>query len=176
MELQQQHEWQRFREHAVDHLRSFAHVDTTKYRPAAQFLILPSFSDTRSIDILQQDNTLLAFHTVWRTTTDLPRFANPVERLKHLPQPIPTYESVPLNIGEPTLQHLLSAIGEVDLTSSPTANTASLDGTSYELYAGPETDSKRLRWHSTLPPEWKSLHPICEKFLAMERESELYAE
>ena len=175
MEAEQQIEWSLLRDRAVEHLRDFGHVKRSKYRPVAQFLILPSFSDTRCIDLLDRDNTIVAFHTIWKSTTDINAFATPVERLKHPRSFTPTYESAELDVESAALQNLLSTIGSVNLKLTPTTSTICVDGTSYELYVGPGYTGIRMRWHNELPNEWEALRPARDTLLEMESSSCLIA-
>ena len=175
MESEQQIEWSMLCNRAIEHLRDFGHVKRSKYRPVAQFLILPSFADTRCVDVLERDDTLLAFHTIWKSTTDINAFSTPVERLKHPHIFMPTYDSVELDVGAASLQNLLSTIGGVNLKLTPTTNTICVDGTSYELYVCPGYTGIRLRWHHELPDEWEMLRPARDTFLELETLSCLIA-
>ena len=175
MESEQQIEWSMLRDRAIEHLRDFGHVKRSKYRPVAQFLILPSFSATRSVDLLERDNLLVAFHSIWKSTTDMNAFATPIERMKHPRIFMPTYESLELDVNPANLQNLLSTIGSVELKLTPTTNTICVDGTSYELYVGPGYTGIRLRWHHELPDEWNTLMPIRDTFLEWEQSSCLIA-
>jgi len=175
MESEQQIEWSLLRDRAINHLRDFGHVKRPKYRPVAQFLVLPSFTDTRCVDLLERDDRLVAFHTIWKSTTDINAFATPVERLKHPQIFLPTFESVELDVDAGTTQNLLSTIASVNLKLTPTTNTICVDGTSFELYVGPGYTGIRLRWHHELPDEWDELRPVYETFLEIETLSCLIA-
>ena len=162
MEAEEMMEWGLVRDRAVAHLRECRHIDTSKHRPLAQFLIIPSFEDTIAVDIVHSQQQLAAYVTLWRSTIDINAFASPVERLRH-PRPfLPTYESHQACVPTQNLAELLEQFSQIVLPLSATTNTISLDGTSYELRSGDGYSGIRLHWHNRLPEAWSMLDMIVD--------------
>ena len=160
-------EWGLVRNRAVAHLRECGHIRVSKHRPQAQFLILPSFTDSIAVDIVRSNDELAGYVTHWRQTTDITAFATPVERLKHPTPFIPTYDSTRVDISSNQLDSLLTELTTTRINVSPTTNSISVDGTSYELSAGTGYSGIRLRWHNQLPQDWSVLSPVVDAFQTM---------
>jgi hypothetical protein len=167
MESEQIIEWTLVRDRAVAHLRECGHIRISKHCPQAQFLILPSFTDTVSVDIVLSNDELAAYVTRWQQTTDIEAFATPVERLKHSTPFMPTYDTTRLNITHDRLNSILSRLAATPIKLSPTANSMSVDGTSYELNSGMGFTGIRLRWHNQLPDEWTILSSVVDELQEM---------
>ena len=160
-------EWGIVRDRAVAHLRQCEHINIAKHRPQTQFLILPSFTDSIAVDIVQSAAQLAAYVTHWRQTTDIEAFATPVDRLKHPTPFIPTFDSTRVGISSDQLDSLLTDLTTTQINLSPTTNSISLDGTSYELNSGTGYTGIRLRWHNQLPKDWSVLSLVVDAFQAM---------
>ncbi len=160
-------EWGLVRNRAVAHLRECGHIRISKHRPQAQFLILPSFTDTIAVDIVRSSDQLAGYVTHWRQTTDIKAFATPIERLKHPTRFIPTYDSSRVDISNDQLDSLLNQLATTRINLSPTTNSISVDGTSYELNSVSGYTGIQLRWHNQLPPDWSVLSPVVDAFQAM---------
>jgi hypothetical protein len=167
MEPEQMMEWGLMRDRAIDHLRHCHHVSIAKHRPIAQFLILPSFDDSISIDLVRTGSELRAYITRWRATHDIEAFATPVERMRH-PRPfLPTYESHQVPATQDQLCGLINQIQQITVSLVPTGNSISLDGTSYEFNSGNGYSGVRLRWHNQIPLEWSVLTAITKTMVGM---------
>lgn len=167
METEQMLEWGMVRDRAVAHLRQCEHIDISKHRPEAQLLILPSFTDSIVVDVIRSSDELAAYITHWRQTTDIKAFATPVERLKHPTPFIPTYDSTRVDISTDQLDSVLTQLRRTRINLSPTTNSISVDGTSYELNSGRGYTGIRLRWHNQLPAEWSVLNPVVDALHGM---------
>ena len=160
-------EWGLVRNRAVAHMRECGHIRISKHRPQAQYLILPSFTDSIAVDIVRSSGELAAYVTHWRQTTDIKAFATPVERLKHPTPFIPTYDSSRIDIPNDQLDSLLNQMAATRINLAPTTNSISVDGTSYELNSGTGHTGILLRWHNQLPTEWSDLSSIVDAFQGM---------
>ena len=167
MEAEQMLEWGMVRDRAVAHLRQCGHIDISKHRPQAQYLILPSFADSIAVDIVRSKDELAAYLTHWRQTSDIEAFATPVVRLKHPTPFIPSYDSARIAIPDDQLDSLLNQMAATRINLSPTTNSISVDGTSYELSSGRAYTGIRLQWHNQLPADWSVLSPVVDAFQAM---------
>ena len=167
MEAEQMIEWGLVRDRAVAHMRECGHIRVSKHRPQAQFLILPSFTDSIAVDIVRSNDELAAYVTHWRLSTDIEAFATPVERLKHQTPFMPTYDTARINITHDRLNSILVQLSATQVQLSPTTNSISLDGTSYELNSGTGFTGVRLRWHNQLPEEWSFLISVVDELQEM---------
>ena len=169
MEAEQMTEFVLVRNRAVAHFRECGHIRISKHSPQAQFLILPSFTDSIAVDIVRTDDDLAAYVTFWRQTSDIEAFATPVERLKHPTPFIPSYDSSKLDISPDSLDSLMLQLSNTHVSLSDTTNSVSLDGTAYELSIGTGSSGIRLRWQNRLPAEWSPIRPVVEHFQEMAR-------
>ena len=98
MEQEQRDEFFRVRESAYDALRFGTLIDRDRSDAVCQFLILPSFENPISWDVIDvgsnrhgAQNRL--YRSCWRMDVDSAAMRSPVERVKH-PRPYaPTFET-----------------------------------------------------------------------------------
>jgi hypothetical protein len=154
MEQLQQREWHELRSRTWQLLRRREHILRSKHRPLLQYLVLPSFTDTWCIDIVQTGDVRAVYRTVWRMTQDINAFATATERLKH-PRPyIPTLASAQLDVDTYSVESLLARLGQIQIPLKRAGNSISLDGVAFELQIGDISTAVTLQWHNHLPDEW----------------------
>jgi hypothetical protein len=153
------------RESAHAALRLGPRIDRHRSLPLCQFLILPSFENCISWDVLKLDSRdsgaqTRLYRSCWRNDADTEAFRSPVERLKH-PRPYsPTLETDWVLIEKDKLESILSRFRTIRIPLTLTTSHAGLDGTSFELALGDAFCNARITWWCELPEEWKELRPV----------------
>lgn len=153
------------RESAYDALRLGTPIDRHRSIPVCQFLILPSFENPVSWDVIKvvsrKDGAQTRlYRSTWRMDVDDQSLSSPVERLKH-PRPYqPTLETDWVLVDTTKLEAVLSRIRSVRIPLMSAEPLVGCDGTSFELAVGEFWCSARIGWWCDMPKEWHELVPI----------------
>src|SRR5262245_62282114 len=141
MDREQMEEFYAVRESAYDALRLGTLIERHHSVPMCQFLILPSFENPVSWDVIRvvsrKDGAQTRlYRSCWRMDVDSQAMSSPVERLKH-PRPYnPTLETDWVLVAKAKLEAILARINAIRIPLTlPRARTG-CDGTSFELAVG----------------------------------------
>ena len=165
MDREQMDEFYAVRESAYDALRLGTLIDRHRSVPMCQFLILPSFENPVSWDVIrvvsrQAGAQTRLYRSTWRMDVDSQAMSSPVERLKH-PRPYtPTLETDWVLVDKGKLEAILAHFNAVRIPLTLASARAGCDGTSFELAIGDFFCNARIGWWCDLPEEWKELRPV----------------
>ena len=165
METEQREEFYAIREEAYNGLQSGKYIDRFRSVSVCRYLILPSFENPVSWDVIRvvarraEAQTRL-YRSCWRMDIDQQAMRSPIERLKH-PRPYtPTIEVNCVSIDRNQVEAVLSQIRFKPIPLAIEHPPAGCDGTSFELALGDFFCNARIRWWCDLPTEWKDLKPV----------------
>jgi len=153
------------RESAYDALRLGTCIDRHRSVPVCQFLILPSFENPVSWDVIkvvsrQAGAQVRLYRTCWRMDLDSKKMSSPVERLKH-PRPFrPNFETDWVLVEAGELESVLLRLRRIRIPVMPADARTGCDGTSFELAVGDFSWNTRIGWWCDVPKEWGELQPI----------------
>jgi hypothetical protein len=165
MDREQMDEFYAVREAAYDALRLRTPIGRRRSVPTCQFLILPSFENPVSWDVIRvvsrKDGAQTRlYRSCWRMDVDSQAMSSPVERLKH-PRPYnPTLETDWVLIDKGKLDSILARFNAIQIPLTLAATRAGCDGTSFELTVGDFFCNARISWWCDLPEEWQELRPV----------------
>lgn len=160
MERENQIEWIRFQDTALEILRKIKHE---RGRRLLQLLVIPSFEIVNSYNIFRiishnQPTSYLVKTVNWRYDLDLEKFRTPLERLKYPATLVPTLESKSSPITAETVEQILDQFRHISLPMWTDNKALGLDGTSYEIQLGDGFLLSRFHWWHEQPTEWQQLH------------------
>lgn len=153
------------RNSAFDALRLGTPIDRHRSVPMCQYLILPSFENPVSWDVIgvvsRTDGAQTRlYRSCWRMDIDDQAMSSPAERLKH-PRPYkPTLETDWVLFDKPKLEAILDRFKAVRIPLTLANERAGCDGTSFELSVGGFFCNARIGWWCDLPEEWQEIRPI----------------
>ncbi len=156
------------RESAFDTLRLGTLIDRHRSVPLCQFLILPSFENPISWDVIEvvsrgEGAQTRLYRSTWRMDVDNQAMSSPVERLKH-PRPYkPTLETDWVLVDANRLEVILSRIRSVRIPLMLANPAGGCDGTSFELAVGHFFCNARIGWWCDMPKEWQELVPVVNE-------------
>ena len=165
MDREQMDEFQAVRESAFDALRLGTLIDRHRSARVCQFVILPSFENPVSWDVIKvvsrKDGAQTRlYRSCWRMDVDSQAMDSPVERLKH-PRPYnPTLETDWVLVDQGRLAAVLSLFCTIRIPLTMGTARAGCDGTSFELAVGDFFCNARIGWWRDLPEEWQELRPL----------------
>lgn len=165
MDREQMDEFNALRESAFDALRLGTCIDRHRSVPVCQLLILPSFENPISWDVIKvasrqggAQNRL--YRSCWRMDLDSQAMSSPVERLQH-PRPFkPTLETEWVLIDSGKLTAILARLQGIRIPIAPSSAHAGCDGTSFELAVGDFFSNARIGWWCDLPEQWHELRTV----------------
>jgi hypothetical protein len=156
-------EYDAIRESAYYVLRNCKRIPLERYVPQCQFLILPSFDDPVSWDIVQTyadgDFKTHLYRTTWCSIHDLQTLESPEERSKPAGSYRPTFKSQRVLVDVEQLTSIVSRLQAIRIPLGMTDETMGLDGVDFELAMNGSIWSTRIQWWCDLPPEWQELKP-----------------
>jgi hypothetical protein len=129
-----------------------------------QFLILPSFDNPVSWDVIKvasrkEGAQTRLYRSTWRMDVDERAMSSPVERLKH-PRPYkPTLETDWVPVDAVKLDTVLSRIRSIRIPLMLAEASEGCDGTNFELAVGDSFCYARIGWWCQVPKEWQELVP-----------------
>jgi hypothetical protein len=165
MDREQMDEFYAVRESAYDALRLGTPIERHRSMPMCQFLILPSFENPVSWDVIgvvsRKDGAQTRlYRSCWRMDLDSQAMSSPVERLKH-PRPYnPTLETDWVVVDKGKLEAILARLNTIRIPLTLATARVGCDGTSFELAVGDFFCNARIRWWCDLPEEWQELRPV----------------
>ena len=165
MDREQMDEFYAVRESAYDALRLGTCIDRHRSAPVCQLLILPSFENPVSWDVIrivsrQSGAQTRLYRSCWRMDVDSQAMSSPVERLKH-PRPYkPTLETDWTLVDARKLEAILSRFGGIRVPLTLATAPVGCDGTSFELALGHSFCHARIGWWCDMPEEWHELGPV----------------
>jgi hypothetical protein len=165
VDREQMDEFYAVRESAYDALRFGTLIDRHRSVPVCQLLILPSFENPISWDVLKvvsrKDGAQTRlYRSTWRMDVDDHAMSSAVERLKH-PRPYkPTLETDWVLVEAGKLEAILSQIRGVRIPLMLPDAPEGCDGTSFELAVGDFFCNARIGWWCDMPKEWQELAPV----------------
>lgn len=168
MDQEQIDEFYTIRESAFDALRLGTGIDRHRSVPICQLLILPSFENPISWDVIkvasrQAGAQTRLYRSCWRMDLDSQAMSSPVERLKH-PRPFkPTLETEWVLIDSGKLAAILARLQDIRILLTPPNAPGGCDGTIFELAVGGFFCNARIGWWCDLPEEWHGLRPVVEE-------------
>jgi hypothetical protein len=133
--------------------------------PLCQLLILPSFENAVSWDVIRivsRDDGAQTrlYRSCWRMDIDSEAMSSPVERLK-LPRPYsPTFETDWVLVDKERLEAILARLNAARVPLTVGTARLGCDGTSFELSVGDFFNNARIGWWQDLPEEWRELRPV----------------
>ncbi len=165
MDREQMEEFYAVREAAYDGLRLGTYVDRHRSIPVCQYLILPSFENPVSWDVIRvaarrAGAQTRLYRSCWRMDVDSEAMRTPVERLKHPKPYLPTIEADWALIDLSTVQESLSRLRSAPVPLAIAEPVVGCDGTTFELSVGEFFCNARISWWCDLPKDWQSLRPI----------------
>jgi hypothetical protein len=165
VEREQMDEFSTVRESAYDALRNGTLIERRRSVPVCQFLILPSFENPVSWDVIKSfsrkdgPQTRL-YRSTWRMDVDVEAMRSPVERLRH-PRPYdPTLETDWVLVDAVKLEAVLLKIQSTRIPLVPANAPIGADGTAFELAVGDPYYHARIGWWCEVPVEWQELTPL----------------
>lgn len=165
MDHEQMDEFYAVREAAYDALRLGTRIDRHRSVPMCQFLILPSFENAVSWDVIRvvsrKDGAQARlYRSCWRMDVDSQAMSSPVERLKH-PRPYhPTLETNWVLVDKKKLEVILARFNGIRVPLTLATTRTGCDGTTFELAVGDFSCNARIGWWCDLPDEWQELLPV----------------
>jgi hypothetical protein len=162
---EQMDEFYAVRESAYEALRLGTLIDRHRSVPICQFLILPSFENPVSWDMIRvvsrnDGAQTRLYRSCWRMDIDSHAMSSPVERLKH-PRPYkPTLETDWVLVDRTKLEAILARFNSARIPLSLATARTGCDGTSFELAVGDFFCNARIGWWCDLPEEWQELRPV----------------
>jgi hypothetical protein len=168
MDREQMDEFYGVRESAYDALRFGTLIERFRSIPVCQFLILPSFDNPVSWDVIEvvsrkDGPQTRLYRSTWRMDADDQAMSSPIERLKH-PRPYkPTLETNWVLVDSASLEPILSKIRNIRIPLMLAEASAGCDGTTFELAGGDPFCNARIGWWCDLPKEWQELKPIISE-------------
>jgi hypothetical protein len=165
VDREQMDEFYSVRESAYDALRLGTPIEHRRSVPMCQFLILPSFENPVSWDVIrvvsrEYGAQTRLYRSCWRMDLDSKAMSSPVERLKH-PRPYnPTLETDWVLVDKGKLEAILARFNVIRIPLTLATARAGCDGTSFELAVGDFFCSARIGWWCDLPEEWQELSPV----------------
>lgn len=137
-----QEAWQDFEARVLHQLRSGELLPPHKTH-VVQFLVLPSFDDVISLDIVGSEEVLTAIRTTWKVNEDRVRFRDPPTFLKRRHEDKTALHSHTVDCAEPMLKGLIDLLGTIaEPKCLRNSKIVQLDGVSYEL----RVDNGRQKW------------------------------
>lgn len=147
-------------------LRLRTGVDRHGYRRELQALIFPSFEDCCAYEFLSATRSsgepAFVVRTIWRRTTDLSKFRNPIVRLRYGSGVEPTFEESSVELPENDLKTLLAPAASLRVPPLAVNAHWGVDGTSYELTFGNGFAGSRFHWWTSPPEGWEPLQELVE--------------
>ena len=166
MDREQMDEFYAIRESAYNALRFGTLIERHRSVPVCQLLILPSFENPVSWDVIKIVSRHEAAQTrlcrsTWQMEVDEQAMSSPVERLRH-PRPYkPTLETDWVLVDATRLEAILSRIRGIRIPLMLAESHVGLDGTSFELAIGGDCFcNARIGWWCDMPKEWQELAPV----------------
>ncbi|MCA9095540.1 MAG: hypothetical protein KDA68_18805 [Planctomycetaceae bacterium] len=173
-----------------EHLNEYFEVRTSAYNalrfgtlierhrsvPVCQLLILPSFENPVSWDVVKvvsrkEDAQTRLHRSTWRMDVDCRVMSSPIERLKN-PRPyLPTLETEWLFIDAAKLENVLSKLRSIRIPLLIAGTQGGLDGTSFELAVGEFSCNARIRWWCDMPKEWQELASVVAELDSLFQET-----
>ena len=161
----EQDEFVAIREAAYDGLRLGTYIDRHHSVPVCQLLILPSFENAVSWDVIRVAHRRAGaqarlYRSCWRMDIDLHAMSSPVERLKY-PRPYsPTVEANWVVIDRSRVEVILARLRTAPIPLAVVGPRMGCDGTAFELSVGESFCNARISWWGDMPKEWQQLQPI----------------
>jgi hypothetical protein len=157
------------REDVYDRLRAADHVPHGWALRVGQLLVIPSFQNPYSWDILRDPEGVYSLHyTCWREDQDAAAFKSPAARGDYYPAPFrPTIEASPIPITSAQLDGLIAEFLGVSIPVGLAAPASGQDGVCFELLLGNLWGGCRLNWWCDLPREWGQLRPLIRRMMEM---------
>jgi hypothetical protein len=154
-------EFCRLRDDVYDRLRQGRDVPNARYSRVGQWLVLPSFDNPYSWDILRDRyGVYTLYFTRWRFDMDAPPFESRAER-SNFPVPfVPTIEAAAVPMASHRLRELLDALGGISIPIRLYAPLPAEDETAFELLIGGSGGGCRLDWFGDVPLAWQPLEPL----------------
>ena len=171
MELKHVEEWAQLQTEAIERLREGVYHQG--YRRQLQALVLPSFDDSCSYELLvptpRNGGFALAVETIWKRLTDVAKFKTPVERLKHGigVQLRPTIEERTNTIALDVINGLVKRTMALRVPPHVPSDGIGLDGVTYEILFVDSFTSARFQWWVCLPAGWEPLQELFEEIKAV---------
>jgi hypothetical protein len=165
MDLEQQNEFGRIRKAAYDALRRGAFIERDRSLSLCQYLILPSFDNPISWDVVKgvrnrNEAQTRLYRSRWRMDFDGQALSSPAERINY-PRPYkPTFESEWVLIDEKKVEAILVQFNAIRIPLTPANAPIGCDGTSFELAIGHPFCNARIAWWYELPEDWRELQPV----------------
>jgi hypothetical protein len=165
VDQEQMNEFYAVREAAFDALRFGTLIERHRSVPVCQYLILPSFENPISWDVIKvvsrgQGAQTRLYRSTWRMDVDSQAMSSPVERMKH-PRPYKsTLETDWVLVDAKKLEAILSRIRGVRIPLMLANAPKGCDGTSFELAVGDFFCNARIGWWCEMPKEWQELVPV----------------
>jgi hypothetical protein len=165
VDREQRDEFYAVREAAYDTLRLGIPIDHHCSVALCQFLILPSFENAISWDVIRVGSRkdgaqTRLYRSCWRMDVDSQAMSSPVERLKH-PRPYnPTLETDWVLVDNGKLKAILARFTAIRIPLTLATARVGCDGTSFELAVGDSFCNARIGWWCDLPEEWQELSPV----------------
>jgi hypothetical protein len=158
-------EFHAVREAAYQSLRFGTLIERHRSVPECQLLILPSFENPISWDVVRlvsskEGPQVRLYRSTWRMDVDLRAFESPVERLKQPRAYTPTLETDWVLIDAGKLETILLRIASIRIPLMLSQHRVGCDGTSFELAVGGFFCNARVGWWCDLPTEWQELGPV----------------
>jgi hypothetical protein len=165
VDREQMDEFCAVRESAYDALRLGTLIERHRSVPVCQFLILPSFDNPVSWDVIKvvsrKDGAQMRlYRSTWRMDVDEQAMSSPVERLKHPRLYKPTLETDWVLVDAAKLEAVLSKLRSIRIPLLLAESRAGCDGTSFELAFGEFFCSARIGWWCDMPQKWQELVPV----------------
>jgi len=160
VDREQMDEFYAVREWAFDALRRGTAIDRPRSVRVCQFLILKSFENSISWDVIKDGAQTRLYRSCWRMDVDSQAMSSPVERFKR-PRPYsPTLETHWVLVETEKLEAILSRFCGIRIPLTLATAPLGLDGTSFELAVGDLFCNARIGWWCDLPEEWQELRPL----------------
>jgi hypothetical protein len=164
------HEWYGLRERALALIRAGAEGTGLGER-VAQFVILPSFEPSESLDIVEQRirgqaPSYSLVRTVWPIAQDYAKVESPVARLAQ-PRPlVPTIETDIRPSTKELVDEIRTALGRIVVPFPVKPANVGCDGVFYELRVGSDFTAMALKWWSHTPAGWEELDTAFHRIVA----------
>jgi hypothetical protein len=165
MDREQMDEFYAIREAACDGLRLGTYIERHRSVPVCQILILPSFENPVSWDVIRVAARGLGaqtrlYRSCWRMDIDCENTRSPVERLKH-PRPyIPTIDVDWVLIDRALVETIIGRLRATPILLALASRPVGCDGVTFELSIGDFFCNARISWWCELPEEWKQIRPV----------------
>ena len=169
MEQKHQEEFINLRTEAQEILRR-GFQEKPRDRRVFQLVVLSSFEASYSWELYERKIEagaveMAVIHAIWHSQKDVEKF-DPFTRLRHPQKLSPTITTNIWSIGRSIALEIIEELSKIAVPVLPYEGGINLDGISYELTLGSDSNLSRFVWHNQGPSQWNDLQNWAMQMVA----------